>query len=228
MSSLLRHGGGATSLLPRLLLLRRTLPRTPTSSTLSSPQIIPPRTLDTITSPTPFSDSDSDSPLLHFPVYAADVSNSGSRGGVCFVCPSTTIPSLRQFVPEGSKERGEVERLGVLDRIIVEGVLNPCGMPSLEFFLPDGNDPDETMILFPKRTFQPSTLRRKRNHGFFARYDSVLPLSQALQGNKRWPESDRTKNSKGKVENYSIASLSSKLVNLKIVSFRCAVLMKEI
>ncbi|GAY38520.1 hypothetical protein CUMW_037370, partial [Citrus unshiu] len=25
------------------------------------------------------------------------------------------------------------------------------------------------MLLFPKRTFQPSTIRRKRNHGFFAR-----------------------------------------------------------
>ncbi|KAH9607431.1 hypothetical protein KSS87_007521 [Heliosperma pusillum] len=27
----------------------------------------------------------------------------------------------------------------------------------------------DSMILFPKRTFQPSTLRRKRVHGFFAR-----------------------------------------------------------
>ncbi|GAB2219606.1 hypothetical protein Droror1_Dr00007243 [Drosera rotundifolia] len=167
MSSLLRHGGGgATALLSRLLLLRRTLPHIPPPSTLFSPQIIPPRTLDSITAPTPFSDFDSNS-HLHFPLYA-DVSNSIPRGR-CFECPSTTISSLRQFVPEGSKEREEGERLGVLDRINVEGVLSPCGMPSLEFFLPDGNDPDETMILFPKRTFQPSTLRRKRNHGFFAR-----------------------------------------------------------
>lgn len=35
------------------------------------------------------------------------------------------------------------------------------------------NEP-EPMLLFPKRTFQPSTIRRKRNHGFFARYVLVL------------------------------------------------------
>ncbi|GAB2233767.1 hypothetical protein Droror1_Dr00002996 [Drosera rotundifolia] len=31
-----------------------------------------------------------------------------------------------------SKEKCEVERLGVLERIKLEGVLNPCGMPSIE------------------------------------------------------------------------------------------------
>ncbi|NP_001265973.1 uncharacterized protein LOC101513548 [Cicer arietinum] len=52
-----------------------------------------------------------------------------------------------------------------------EGFLYPCGLPSLRFFLPNGDAPssDEPMLLFPKRTFQPSTIRRKRNHGFFAR-----------------------------------------------------------
>ncbi|KEH18390.1 putative D-amino-acid oxidase [Medicago truncatula] len=51
-----------------------------------------------------------------------------------------------------------------------DGFLYPCGLPSLRFFLPDGDSSsDEPMILFPKRTFQPSTIRRKRNHGFFAR-----------------------------------------------------------
>lgn len=39
-------------------------------------------------------------------------------------------------------------------------------------FLSAGNLSDEPMLLFPKRTFQPSTIRRKRNHGFFARYIS--------------------------------------------------------
>ncbi|KAL9256179.1 hypothetical protein AKJ16_DCAP05319, partial [Drosera capensis] len=114
----------ATAAAPPLssLLLRRTLPHTPPPSTLSSPQIIPPRTLDSITAPTPFSDSESNS-HLHFPLYA-DVSNSTPRGR-CFECP------------RGAK-RGEGERLGVLDRINVEGVLSPRGMPSLKFFLPDG------------------------------------------------------------------------------------------
>ncbi|KAF3976457.1 hypothetical protein CMV_000344 [Castanea mollissima] len=31
----------------------------------------------------------------------------------------------------------------------------------------DVSSSNEQMILFPKRTFQPSTIQRKRNHGFF-------------------------------------------------------------
>ncbi|KAJ8755784.1 hypothetical protein K2173_024328 [Erythroxylum novogranatense] len=50
-----------------------------------------------------------------------------------------------------------------------QGFFPPCGLPSLRFFLPDGDSSDEPMLLFPKRTFQPSLIRRKRNHGFFAR-----------------------------------------------------------
>ncbi|TKY64352.1 50S ribosomal protein L34 [Spatholobus suberectus] len=52
-----------------------------------------------------------------------------------------------------------------------QGFLYPCGLPSLRFFLPHGDAPssDDPMLLFPKRTFQPSLIRRKRNHGFFAR-----------------------------------------------------------
>ncbi|KAF7843516.1 50S ribosomal protein L34 [Senna tora] len=52
-----------------------------------------------------------------------------------------------------------------------DGFLYPCGLPSLRFFLPDGDasSSEEPMLLFPKRTFQPSIIRRKRNHGYFAR-----------------------------------------------------------
>ncbi|KAF1865875.1 hypothetical protein Lal_00021104 [Lupinus albus] len=47
----------------------------------------------------------------------------------------------------------------------------PCGLPYLPFFLPDGDasSSEEGMLLSTKRTFQPSILRRKRNHGYFAR-----------------------------------------------------------
>ncbi|XP_054782469.1 uncharacterized protein LOC129289685 [Prosopis cineraria] len=49
--------------------------------------------------------------------------------------------------------------------------LYPCGLSSLRFFLPDGDasSSEKPMLLFPERTFQPSLIRRKRNHGFFAR-----------------------------------------------------------
>ncbi|KAJ4717870.1 Ribosomal protein L34 [Melia azedarach] len=56
-----------------------------------------------------------------------------------------------------------------LPRFTSPGFLYPSGLPSLEFFLPEGDSSSEPMLLFPKRTFQPSTIRRKRNHGFFAR-----------------------------------------------------------
>ncbi|XP_022721545.1 39S ribosomal protein L34, mitochondrial-like isoform X1 [Durio zibethinus] len=49
------------------------------------------------------------------------------------------------------------------------GFLYPNGLPSLRFLLPDGDSSREPMLLFPKRTYQPSHIRRKRNHGFFAR-----------------------------------------------------------
>ncbi|KAF5729061.1 putative Ribosomal protein L34 [Tripterygium wilfordii] len=59
--------------------------------------------------------------------------------------------------------------IDLLQKVGNEGFLYPCGLPSLRFFLPDGDSSSEPMILFPKRTYQPSHVRRKRTHGFFAR-----------------------------------------------------------
>ncbi|XP_057423033.1 uncharacterized protein LOC130716980 [Lotus japonicus] len=59
-----------------------------------------------------------------------------------------------------------------------QGFLYPCGLPDLSFFLPQAtvdvsyecpSNEEDPMLLFPKRSYQPSTLRRKRVHGFFAR-----------------------------------------------------------
>ncbi|CAK8560339.1 unnamed protein product [Lathyrus sativus] len=73
-----------------------------------------------------------------------------------------SLPKLQNF-PQNDAESAK-------NLISSEGFLYPCGLPSLRFFLPNGDtSSDEPMILFPKRTFQPSIIRRKRNHGFFAR-----------------------------------------------------------
>ncbi|WCJ39495.1 Ribosomal protein L34 [Euphorbia peplus] len=76
------------------------------------------------------------------------------------------FPSLSKF--QNSIQLPQNDNVSV-NRLTNEGFLYPCGIPSLRFFLPDGDSSDEPMLLFPKRTFQPSTLRRKRNHGYFAR-----------------------------------------------------------
>ncbi|XP_074302191.1 uncharacterized protein LOC141633660 [Silene latifolia] len=75
-----------------------------------------------------------------------------------------TLPSLHFPLPDGKVKEVENNALEIVKNFY------PFGHPDLDFFLPEADDSSsDSMILFPKRTFQPSTLRRKRNHGFFAR-----------------------------------------------------------
>ncbi|XP_010924979.1 uncharacterized protein [Elaeis guineensis] len=67
-------------------------------------------------------------------------------------------------------EGGEdAETLKIL--VSPERISFPCGLPSLRFFIEDGNDAlvNEPLLLLPKRTYQPSHVKRKRTHGFLAR-----------------------------------------------------------
>lgn len=64
---------------------------------------------------------------------------------------------------------GKVKEVGD-EGLEISKILYPCGQPSLDFFLPDASDSSsDPMILFPKRTYQPSTICRKRRHGYFSR-----------------------------------------------------------
>ncbi|KAK9282188.1 hypothetical protein L1049_005100 [Liquidambar formosana] len=77
------------------------------------------------------------------------------------------FPSLSKLQTSLHLQQHDSQTLKI---VASEGFSYPRGLPSLSFFLPDGNSSsNEPMILFPKRTYQPSHIRRKRTHGFLAR-----------------------------------------------------------
>ncbi|XP_061370343.1 uncharacterized protein LOC133313054 isoform X1 [Gastrolobium bilobum] len=79
------------------------------------------------------------------------------------------FPSLSRFPDSPHFPKNDAESTKKF--LASEGFLYPCGIPSLRFFLPDGDNSssEDPMLLFPKRTFQPSLIKRKRTHGYFAR-----------------------------------------------------------
>ncbi|KAK4780996.1 hypothetical protein SAY87_017102 [Trapa incisa] len=81
------------------------------------------------------------------------------------------FPSLRKL--EVSVMLPPSEDSSPISRLCSQGFLHPFGFPSLPFFLlevaEDSHSTSEPILCSTKRTFQPSTIRRKRNHGFFAR-----------------------------------------------------------
>ncbi|KAF9613065.1 hypothetical protein IFM89_005513 [Coptis chinensis] len=74
------------------------------------------------------------------------------------------FPTLSKFQPNNKNDES-------VKRSDIDLFLHPSGFPSLPFFLPEGDDSSlsNTMLLLPKRTYQPSTIKRKRTHGFLAR-----------------------------------------------------------
>ncbi|XP_042507440.1 uncharacterized protein LOC122083636 isoform X2 [Macadamia integrifolia] len=78
------------------------------------------------------------------------------------------LPSISKFQNSLRLEENCTE---TLRKVAAEEFPYPCGLPSLRFFLPDGNasTSTESVLLLPKRTYQPSHVKRKRTHGYFAR-----------------------------------------------------------
>ncbi|XP_071724530.1 uncharacterized protein [Rutidosis leptorrhynchoides] len=103
-------------------------------------------------------------------------------------CLSKVTTTTPQLLLKFQQQNDAVDSFKTISSL---GFLYPSGLPSLPFLCPDSayltitfmlltknfsgdvkESSDDSMILFPKRTYQPSTIRRKRNHGFFARKET--------------------------------------------------------
>ncbi|RZR78436.1 hypothetical protein BHM03_00003781, partial [Ensete ventricosum] len=79
---------------------------------------------------------------------------------------SALSPRIRRLAEE---EKETLKTLRVLTSL--QGAFFPSGLPSLRFFIDEGNDDltNESMHLLPKRTYQPSHVKCKTTHGYLAR-----------------------------------------------------------